>query len=44
MGAPPLDGATQATVAADRKAALWSLALLLWPLIYVTAIHLTHNL
>lgn len=40
----PLLAAAVATVAADRKAALWSLALLLWPLVYVTAIHLTQAL
>ena len=36
----PLLAAAVATVAGDRKAALWSLALLAWPLIFVTAIHL----
>ncbi|MDT0303753.1 hypothetical protein [Streptomonospora wellingtoniae] len=35
----PLLAAAIATVAGDRRAALWSLALLGWPLVYVTAVH-----
>ncbi|WP_046470568.1 hypothetical protein [Allosalinactinospora lopnorensis] len=36
----PLLGSAIATVAADRRAALWSLALLAWPIVFVAAIHL----
>lgn len=36
----PFLGAAVATVAGDRKAALWCLALLAWPLVFVSAIHL----
>lgn len=36
----PFLGAAVATVAGDRKAALWCLALLAWPVVFVSAIHL----
>ncbi|CAM4315959.1 hypothetical protein NORO109296_25220 [Nocardiopsis rhodophaea] len=36
----PLLAAAITTVAGDRTAARWSLALLLWPIAYITAIHL----
>ncbi|WP_461001341.1 hypothetical protein [Streptomonospora sediminis] len=36
----PLLAAAIATVAGDRRAALWSLALLGWPVVYMIAIHL----
>ncbi|WP_017591758.1 hypothetical protein [Nocardiopsis potens] len=36
----PLLAAAVTTVAGDRRAALCCLALLAWPLIYITAIHL----
>ncbi len=36
----PLLAAAVATVAGDRKAALWSLALLAWPVIFVAALHM----
>ncbi|MBV2363130.1 hypothetical protein ACFPZ0_20450 [Streptomonospora nanhaiensis] len=36
----PLLAAAITTVAGDRRAALWSLALLGWPVVYVVAIHL----
>ncbi|WP_304455011.1 hypothetical protein [Nocardiopsis sp. YSL2] len=36
----PLLAAAVATVAGDRRAALWSLALLVWPVVFVSAIHL----
>ncbi|GAA4901144.1 hypothetical protein [Streptomonospora salina] len=36
----PLLAAAIATVAGDRRAALWSLALLAWPVVYVVAVHL----
>ncbi len=36
----PLLGAAIATVATDRPAAVYSLALLAWPVVFVTAIHL----
>lgn len=38
----PLLAAAVSTVAGDRKAALWSLALLIWPLVFVSALHLTN--
>jgi hypothetical protein len=37
----PLLAAAVATVAGDRRAALWSLALLAWPVVFVAVIHLT---
>ncbi|MEE2041740.1 hypothetical protein Q8791_31415 [Nocardiopsis sp. CT-R113] len=37
----PLLAAAVATVAGDRRAALWALALLVWPVVFVLAIHLT---
>ncbi|WP_150239870.1 hypothetical protein [Nocardiopsis quinghaiensis] len=37
----PFLAAAVATVAGDRKAALWSLALLVWPVVFVTVLHLT---
>ncbi|MFD0777105.1 hypothetical protein ACFQZ2_24490 [Streptomonospora algeriensis] len=36
----PLLAAAITTVAGDRRAALWSLALLGWPVVYVIAVHL----
>ncbi|RNL81850.1 hypothetical protein [Halostreptopolyspora alba] len=36
----PLLGAAIATVAGDRRAALYSLVLLAWPVVFVTAIHM----
>ncbi len=33
--------AAVATVAGDRRAALWSLVLLAWPLVFVSLIHFT---
>ncbi len=36
----PLLAAAITTVAGDRAAARWSLTLLLWPIAYITAIHL----
>jgi len=38
----PLLAAAVSTVAGDRKAALWSLALLIWPLVFVSTLHLTN--
>ncbi len=38
----PLLAAAVSTVAGDRRAALWSLALLLWPLVFVSTLHLTN--
>lgn len=38
----PLLAAAVSTVAGDRKAALWALALLIWPVVFVSAIHLTN--
>ncbi len=40
----PLLAAAVATVAGDRRAALWSLALLVWPVVFVVAIHLAQAL
>ncbi|WP_460769347.1 hypothetical protein [Nocardiopsis nanhaiensis] len=37
----PFLAAAVATVAGDRKAALWSLVLLAWPVVFVVVIHLT---
>ncbi|OLT24442.1 hypothetical protein BJF83_24180 [Nocardiopsis sp. CNR-923] len=37
----PFLAAAVATVAGDRRAALWSLALLAWPVVFVSAIHLS---
>jgi hypothetical protein len=37
----PLLAAAVATVAGDRKAALWSLVLLAWPVVFVSLIHFT---
>ncbi|WP_067974718.1 hypothetical protein [Nocardiopsis trehalosi] len=36
----PLLAAAITTVAGDRRAAVWSLALLAWPVVYVAAVHL----
>ncbi|MBB4931957.1 hypothetical protein F4561_002777 [Lipingzhangella halophila] len=36
----PLLGAAIATVAGDRRAAMYSLVLLAWPVVFVTALHL----
>lgn len=36
----PLLAAAIATVAGDRRAALWSLALLAWPVVFIIPIHL----
>ncbi|PWV55099.1 MULTISPECIES: hypothetical protein [Nocardiopsis] len=36
----PFLAAAVATVAGDRRAALWSLALLVWPVVFVVVIHL----
>ncbi|MDA8370002.1 MAG: hypothetical protein M0026_09025 [Nocardiopsaceae bacterium] len=36
----PLLAAAITTVAGDRRAALWALALLAWPLLYIPAVHL----
>lgn len=36
----PFLAAAVATVAGDRTAALWALALLAWPAIFITAVHL----
>ncbi|WP_017602806.1 hypothetical protein [Nocardiopsis alkaliphila] len=36
----PFLAAAVATVAGDRRAALWSLTLLAWPLVFVVLIHL----
>nr|WP_202423435.1 hypothetical protein [Nocardiopsis alba] len=39
----PFLAAAVATVAGDRRAALWSLALLLWPVVFVVVIHLLRS-
>ncbi|MFV2196445.1 MULTISPECIES: hypothetical protein [unclassified Nocardiopsis] len=37
----PFLAAAVATVAGDRRGALWSLTLLAWPVVFVSALHLT---